>query len=90
MTLEIPITHSARRYGFVFWLAEMDHQMERWIGNNTVVPVVFDGKNVGHKTVDWSRRRIYVGIPRTSAMRADCAEFRITFRDGIGLIVRTV
>jgi hypothetical protein len=68
----------------------MDQQMQRWIGNETMVPMVFEGEAIGNKSVDWSRRRIYVGFLRTLAMRADCTAFRITFRNGVGLAVHGV
>lgn len=106
MSVDVPITHSARRYGYVFWLSEMDSRMKKWFPRGELgemdsrtqrwfprgerIPVVFQGKPIGDKSIDWSRRRIYVGIPKTLAIASDRSRFRISHDDAKGLVVRCV
>ena len=90
MSMDMPITQSARRYGYVFWLGEMDSQMQRWFARGKRIPVVFQGKPIGERSIDWSRRRIYVGIPNTQAIAPDRSTFRISHDDSKGLVVRCV
>lgn len=90
MSVDVPITHSARRYGYVFWLGEMDSQMHRWLPRGERISVVFQGEPIGDRSIDWSRRRIYVGISKTLAIAPDRSTFRISHEDSPGLVVRCV
>jgi hypothetical protein len=90
VSVDVPITHSARRYGYVFWPEEVDSQMQRWFLRAERIPVVFQGEPIGDKSIDWSRRRIYVGIPKTLAIAPDRSTFRISHDDSKGLVVRCV
>jgi hypothetical protein len=91
MNLDVPITHSARRYGWVFWREEVDEQILEWIGDRVRVPIVFEGDMIGERRVDRLRRRFFIGIPRTSAIAAGRTAFRISYYPiKKGLAVRCV
>ena len=64
-TASIPLTERARQYGYLIWPKKADPDIRNLLGDKETIEVVFDGRELGRKRIDWRYRRISVG-PRNT------------------------
>jgi hypothetical protein len=59
--LKIPITKSARQFGYIIWPPSLNERMNIFLGGAPQVHLIFMGADLGKKNVDWKYRRISIG-----------------------------
>ena len=64
-TASIPLTNRARQYGYLFWPKKADPGIRSLFGDKETIEIVFNGRELGRKRIDWRYRRISVG-PRNT------------------------
>ncbi len=83
MVLEIPITGRARKYGYIFWSAVQDSEVEKFFGKVTNIDLWFENSYLGKMRIDWQHRRISVGWSRTRPLGANINTYNLKFnKDG--------
>jgi hypothetical protein len=75
--VDLPATDGSRRFGYLIWPKRLDAEMSALLGEPDSCEVVFDGRNLGEKRIDWKHRRISVGPSQTRGMDARVAAFRV-------------
>lgn len=76
ITIEIPITDRARKYGYVIWKKRHDDQMRGVLGDVTSVDLSGDVVQLG-KQVDWNQRRISITYTTTRGLPGSVTRFRL-------------
>ena len=66
--MNLPITKSARRFGYVIWSERRNNEVNAILGDIDSVHVVFNGFDLGEKRVDWKYHRISLGYKLTRAL----------------------
>jgi len=61
MSIRIPILNRSRKFGYIIWKKINDFEVKSHLKDIPEVEVIFEGKNMGKKKVDWKYRRISVG-----------------------------
>lgn len=79
--IKIPISKSARQYGYVIWPPQLNKKMESFLDGAPKVRLVFMGADLGEKNVDWKYRRISVGYRWTRRLSNDISEFVLAITD---------
>ena len=87
--LRIPITKSARQFGYIIWPPRLNEQMGAFLEGMPQVHLVFMGADLGEKNVDWKYRRISIGYRWTRRLADDVSEYILTLakKDGRKLLV---
>lgn len=87
--MRIPITKSARQFGYIIWPPQLNKQMDTLLGGAPRVHLIFMGADLGEKNVDWKYRRISVGHRWTRRLADNVSEYILTFakKDGRKLFV---
>ena len=75
MSLQIPITDRARKWGYVFWSKKLDRDVLPFLGQRQQVDVWFEHSNLGTKNVDYDHRRISIGYKLTRKLPANVSTF---------------
>lgn len=78
MSVAIPISERARKYGYVIWPKKLDADVRALLGNVDTLTVVMDGRPLGRKRVDWKYRRISVGQSITRDIDPGRSSFDLT------------
>ena len=78
MSVVIPISKRARKYGYVIWPKKLDHDVRALLGDVETLIVVMDGRSLGEKRVDWRYRRISVGQSNTRDIDSGRSSFDLT------------
>jgi len=81
--MNLPITKSARQFGYVIWSLKNEQEMKRLLSDRSEVFVTFNGLNVGLRTIDWKYRRISIGYKFTRALPDTATFFYITMKDNV-------
>ena len=89
METKIKINERARTYGYIIWGYRMDAEMGQLLGRTSQIRVVFHGKDLGTKQIDWNRRRISVGQKQTKKVPTAQQYFVLTNRKKGELIVKS-
>ena len=79
----LPITKSARQFGYVIWSSRTDALMKQLLGNRSEVPVLFNGLSIGVKSVDWKYHRISIGYKFTRALPEIAKVYKCSFHDNV-------
>lgn len=74
----IPITSRARRYGYVIWPKSRDAAVHAMLENRDTVCVLFGGRDLGERRVDWKYRRISVGPRATQGIGPEVSVFELS------------
>lgn len=83
MALSLPILNRARKWGYIFWKKENDLDVRNYLKEIDEVNVIFEGKEIGKKRIDWNYRRISIGWKNTRNLAPDKKEFVLTlYKDG--------
>jgi len=80
MTLELPFTECARRWGYLYWNKRIDEKVLSFFGKSKTVEIWWDNSFLGTKRVDWRYRRISIGYRFTRAVSDSVKQFRISPR----------
>lgn len=78
----LPITKSARQFGYVIWSSKTDAMMKQLIGNQSEVSVSFNDLLIGVKSVDWKYHRISIGYKFTRALPTTAKVYKLSFHNG--------
>ena len=78
MTIDVPISGPARKYGYVYWPARIDDRLRRLLGERESIDVIFEERAVGEKRIDWQHRRFSVGWKQTRPLAKELKAFRLT------------
>jgi hypothetical protein len=79
--LTIPITKSARQFGYIIWTPKLNDQLHDFLKGASHVNLSFQGADLGEKQVDWKYRRISIGYRWTRRLAEDISQYILTFRD---------
>ena len=79
--LTIPITKSARQFGYVIWPPHLNDQVDALLGGASKVHLHFKGADLGQKNVDWRYRRISIGYRWTRRLPNEVSEYVLTLAD---------
>ena len=77
--LIIPITETARRFGYIMWQSRLDDQVRAFLGQVAQVHLSFMRTDLVTKNVDWKHRRISVGYRLTRSLPEEKSQYRLTF-----------
>ena len=77
MEVTIPISNTARRFGYVIWPRKYDDAVRKLLGAADTIEVVFDGQRLGQRRVSWRYRRISIGSSRTKGADPGSETFRL-------------
>jgi hypothetical protein len=80
--LTIPITKSARQFGYIIWTPKLNDQLHDFLKGSSHVHLLFQGADLGEKKVDWKYRRISIGYRWTRRLGDDVSQYLLTFGDG--------
>jgi hypothetical protein len=75
----IPITNTARRFGYIIWPSCLDDQMHAYFGQATQVNLLFMANDLGTKNIDWKHKRISIGYRWTRSLPEEKSLYRLTF-----------
>jgi len=81
MELTIPITERARKYGYIFWSAQMDNEVVKFFGKKGQIGFWFEGSYLGVKRIDFQHRRISIGPRQGRNIGKRKTEFHYTYRE---------
>lgn len=79
--LKIPITKSARQFGYIIWTPQFNKKMESFMEGAPKVKLVFMGADLGDKNVDWRYRRISIGYRWTRRLPDNVSEYVLAITD---------
>lgn len=83
MTISIPISERARKYGYVIWPKKLDSQIQELLSGRETVDVVFQNTDVGQRRIGWKYHRISIGPSHTRGLDPKIRNFELTSpRDG--------
>lgn len=88
--MHIPISDRARRFGYIIWPKALDEEVAKTLRDKARIRVVFEGLDVGEKSIDWKHRRISVGPRRTRTLATTASVFQATINADGALDVRVV
>lgn len=80
MKVSLPFSPRARQYGYIYWTRADDARMAAFFGDAKSVAVVFNGRPLGEKRIDWQYRRISLGYRQTRNAAADATLFHLSSR----------
>ena len=78
MAVRIPITSRARTYGYVIWPKALDAEIRQVLRDDGEVKVVFEGSDLGSRTVAWKYRRFSVGPSHTRDLSESLSVFELS------------
>ena len=70
MELTLPLTATGRKYGYIIWGKEVEADLRRLVGDDTVTLILPGGAEKTQK-VDWKHRRISLGYSVTRGLAED-------------------
>lgn len=79
----LPITKSARQFGYIIWSGKRDPEMRILLGNRKDVSVILNGFSLGEKPIDWKYYRISLGYKFTRALPPATTHYQLNCKDGI-------
>lgn len=79
--LTIPITKSARQFGYIIWTPKLNNQLHEFLKGASHVHLLFQGADLGEKKVDWKYRRISIGYRWTRRLGDDVSQYLLSFGD---------
>ena len=83
MSINLPLTERARRFGYVFWPKYRESEIRDVIGEGPIISVSAGGGPPRNLTVQWKYARIAVGKSWTNSLPQTADTFRLTSRDGV-------
>lgn len=86
--MEIPITKTARQYGYIIWNSDNGKSLESSLSGHEKIHVVFNGVYLGEKNIDRRYHRISIGYKHTRKLPVCENMYLISFKKGI-LNIRT-
>lgn len=89
MSLTIPISPRARRFGYIIWPKRMQEEVRGVLGDVERVAVVFHGRELGERRIDWKYSRISVGRSNTRDLVPGASSFGLRLVDDGKLLVET-
>ena len=81
--MNIPITKTARQYGYLIWNSKLDMDIEKILGELSSVPILFNDFFLGEKRIDKKYRRISLGYKLTRALKESHDTFSISYLNGV-------
>lgn len=79
----LPITKSARQFGYVIWAGKTNAEIQRLLGDRTSVSVNFNGFFIGEKVIDWKYHRISIGYKFTRALPESASVYELNMNNDI-------
>lgn len=86
--MKLPITKSARQFGYVIWSSKTEPEVKKILDNRSEIAVSFNGFSIGVKSIDWKYHRISIGYKFTRALPINAAFYSLA-RNGEVLEVTT-
>jgi hypothetical protein len=80
MSLVLPFSKRAFKYGYIFWKKSQDDLVQKFFGDITTVKIWFNNSYLGEKKVDWKYRRISLGYSKTRRLSDKLTEFVLTHK----------
>jgi len=81
--IKVPITKSARQYGYIIWNKRHNPQIEKLLLGTKSIPVHFNKLNIGKKNIDWKYHRISLGWGLTRPLSEKIKIFVLTIDNNI-------
>lgn len=80
MSLRIPITERARRWGYIYWRMQQHEEVKKFLRNAPTVAIWLNDSYLGEKRVDWNNHRISIGPGKSKKLNQNVSIFKITIR----------
>lgn len=77
----LPITKSARRFGYVIWNRKNEPEIKKLLGERNSIAVIFNGFQIGEKKIDWKYHRISLGYKFTRALPVEANMFTVSLKE---------
>lgn len=81
--MNILITKSARRFGYLIWNSKSLGAMEKLLEGRESIPVIFNGFYLGKKNIDRRYNRISLGYKLTRALPESHNMYSVEIKDGV-------
>ena len=81
--MNLIITKSARKFGYIIWSKKTDPDMRRILGDIDRITIVFNGLSIGVKMIDWKYHRISIGYKFTRALPQSACVFELKMKNNI-------
>ena len=88
--LKIPITKSARKFGYIIWNKRTDPDIKKILGELETVNVYFNGLFLGRKKVDRTYFRISLGYKFPRALPLEASYYILNLEDNDSLRVEWI
>jgi hypothetical protein len=73
----LPLTKTARRYGYITWREKHDDEMHSILGSSNAVNLIIGDTLKREKAIDWKRRRIGITYTFTRSLPSDIKNIRL-------------
>lgn len=83
MTLTLPLTERARKFGYVIWPKSREAEVRAVVGTGPVLRVAVGSDAPRNLTVQWKYARIAVGTKWTHTLPATATTVKITSKEGV-------
>lgn len=81
--MNIPITKSARQYGYLIWNNKSNAEIEKMLSGLSTVNIRLNGFLLGKKNIDRKYHRISLGYKLTRALPDEHNTFRVSYANDI-------
>lgn len=88
MSISILILPRSRKFGYVIWKREQDFDLKTCLKDVENVDIIFEGKNLGSKRIDWKYRRISIGWAKTRPISESKKYFNISLNKDRKLLIK--
>lgn len=78
MSVRIPISDRARKYGYVIWPKKLEAEVKAILPQQESIVVTFNDQSIGERRIDWKYRRISVGPSHTRCLPDNVSTFEVS------------
>lgn len=80
MAITIPILERSRKFGYIYWKADQDEGVKKFLGDADKIKLWVWDSFIGNRRIDWKNRRISIGYSRTREIGHGISAFQLIQR----------
>jgi len=77
----VPLTRSAKKYGYIIWKKKQDREVKDIIGEKDHLDLLIQGREQNHKHIDWKKRRISITYRVTRQLPGSISQIHLILSD---------
>ena len=74
----LPLTYTARKYGYITWHKKRDKEIKAILGDKGSVSLKFEDALQKNKNIDWKHRRVAITYTLTRALPKNIRRVRLS------------